>query len=127
MKLWFGVPTNEVLTVGTYRFTFKNIADASAIPELILPIDFTVDGKHITVRELSKDAAAKTFTLVMDVVENPIPIALILGGIAVLLGLGLGYLILDKVEKLVDSPYIEIVIAIVAFAAVIFGIRYFKR
>lgn len=127
MNFWFGVPTNSVLSVGTYRFTFNNIADIAAIPDLVLPLDFTIDGKHIMIDALEKDPTEKTFRLTMTIKENPLPIALIVGGIAVLLGLGLGYLILDKVEKLVDSPVIIVVIALVAIAAVIIGVRYLKR
>lgn len=120
------VGLDDALTVGTYKFTFKDIADVSNIPQLILPLDFHVLGKHIQITETKTDASGR-FYLYLKVLENPIPIAFIVVGLLTVLGLGIGYMILEKVEKIIDSPIADIGIIAGSILLVFLVLKFWKR
>jgi hypothetical protein len=119
------VALSDSLTVGTYDFTFSNVADFSAIPKLVLPLDFSVLGKHVSIIETIPDVSNKEFHLVVTLWENPIPVAAIALGLIVILALSLTFMTLTKVEKIVDSPAADIGIVAVAIA-IIAGVFHFS-
>lgn len=58
--------------------------------------------------------------LYLDIQENPIPLAIIIGGIAGLLGIFGGYLLLDKVQRILE---IDLVPLLAGGAVIIFLLK----
>lgn len=127
MSFWWSIPSNSLLTVGRYRLTFKNVANLSSIPDFFTPASFEVNGKTIQFAKPVKDLSAGTFSEEVALLENPIPVAVVVGAIAVVAVLTAGYLVLDKIEKLVDNPAIDAGIVAVGVGGVFLLARMGKK
>lgn len=127
MLLAIPVPLTSDLTIGTYKLYFKNVLDVGAIPELILPFDVKFMNKLVTITETIPDPERKTFIITLIVKENPIPVLAILAGVLILFGLTIGYMTLDKIEKIIDSPVAQVGILAVAVGIIFIVARMMKR
>ena len=149
--MWFPVPLDQVLDVeGTYRFTagtevfpeqVETPKDYALAGYLFTLTSYTIDKaakQVIAVISIRKSRGAsgewianqgqlEQVQIVGDAPQIPnrptvLPIVPILAVVAILLGLGLGYMTLTKVEKLVESPAVNV--AIVAGSVVALALVY---
>lgn len=127
MALWLPVALDSNLVTGTYRFTFSNVFDINSIPALSVPSSYKIAGKLITVTRSYADKATKKYILEFQLKENPEPVTMITLGILVILGLSAGYMVLDKVEKLVDNPSVSFAVAVVAIILLFSVYKSFKK
>lgn len=125
MGFWINFPLTDQATKGTYRLHFTRNVDL--IPEMVLPLSVKIENKSVTLSKLLIDKDKRTATVEIILLENPIPIIAIVFGILIVLGIGLAYLSLDKVEKLVDSPTISVFIIAVAILILVIAIRSLKK
>ena len=131
MQIAIPISTDQTseITTGTYDFTFKNTGNASsALNALGLPLDFNIPiiGKHITISSAKNSSDNSEFTVRIVLNENPIALEYIVIGLTGLAALTAGYLILTRVEKIVDSPLVDVGIILVAFALVLWPLKRLK-
>ena len=119
MQLWYGVNLTADAYVGTYRLKFKDVPNTDALAQVATPIDVIIEGKSATVLNIQVDKTKKTASIDVDLKENPIPVMAIVIGVLAVIGLGIGYMSLESVEKLVDNPFIDIAIVTI-FIIVVF-------
>lgn len=97
------------LTKGKYRFWF-NISTLSTNQILFLfenlggeqNKEFKVLGKRIIYRRGYGDRELNYFIAEIEILENPIPVSAIIYGLLLLFGALAGYMLLEKVEKVVE-------------------------
>ncbi len=107
------IDKNSVLRVGKYRFTFTANIFTDQITWLIDNLSGLaektyefVEGKPIRITKVYNDTIEnenKIF-IEMELLDNPVPVALIVAGILGLLGIIGSLLILDKVEEISQTP-----------------------
>jgi len=126
---------NDVLTVGTYVAYFKITMFADEIAWLmeqlsgLLETAFEVaQGKPIRIFKIeTKTEGSITYILLhFELLNNPVPVALIVGAIIAVLGLVGTFMVFDKIEGIVDSPAGSGIGAILLVTAVIAGFTFFK-
>lgn len=104
------ISKNDYLKVGKYRLTFTANIFIDQIAWLIDNLSGIleksyefVEGKPIRIYKVETDNKDKIF-IYFELLNNPVPVALIVAGIIGLLGMVGTLLILDKVEEISDSP-----------------------
>ena len=104
------ISKNDYLASGKYRLTFTANIFADQIAWLIDNLSGIleksyefVEGKPIRIYKVETDNKDKIF-IYFELLNNPVPVALIVAGIIGLLGMVGTLLILDKVEQISDSP-----------------------
>jgi len=104
------ISKNDYLASGKYRLTFTANIFADQIAWLIDNLSGIleksyefVEGKPIRIYKVETDNKDKIF-IYFELLNNPVPVALIIAGIIGLLGMIGTLLILDKVEQISDSP-----------------------
>lgn len=120
---WAGVPLNEIATVGSYRFTFRNVGGIATVPNMVLPFEFNIDNKRVRMNAAAISEDGAYFTVQIDVLQNPIPIMVMMYGIMAILGIAGAVLVLDRVEKLITDPVSGILIYVAAAIALIIVYR----
>jgi CTP-dependent riboflavin kinase len=112
---------SEHLKVGLYRFTFSpKIISLSDFPDLERK-EFSVLGKKAVIEGSEKDFQKNRYIVLVRLLENPIPIIVVVGALAGTIGLGLIYLSLEKVERIVEAP----ATFLVALGAVVSVVGYY--
>lgn len=123
MSFLWPVPVDSSLVTGGYNFNFKVFSsDLSALANRTLPLTVQVPfSKKVQLSKIQNVPALSRSVMRVDVIENPIPVAFIAEGILVVLAVGIGYMALQSVEKIIENPVVDI--AILAGAGVLlFGI-----
>jgi hypothetical protein len=122
MSFALPISAGSALSVGTYKFYFKDIADLDRIPNIALPLNISLEGKTVQISQTEK-VSPDRFVITITIIENPIPVLVILLGIGTLLGLTLGFLSLEKVEKIIDNPVAEFAVIGLVLLAIFFLVR----
>ena len=104
---------NDTMTTGNYVAYFK----ANIFPDQIawvldnlkglLETAFeVVKGKHIRIYRIETETKENDTYILMEfeLLQNPVPVALVIGGILGALGLLGTLLVFEKIEKISDSP-----------------------
>ena len=154
--MWLSIPLDQVLDVeGTYRFTSGTdvLPEAVTTPKdyslggyLFTLKEYTIDRALkqviavISIRKsrgasgewLANQGQLEQVEIVGDVPKVPeratvLPVVPILAVVAILLGLGLGYMTLTKVEKLVESPAVNIAIIAGSLIAIVLVYKFVIR
>lgn len=104
------ISKNDYLKTGRYRVTFTANIFIDQIAWLIDNLSGILEksyefvkGKPIRIYKVETDNKDKIF-IYFELLNNPVPAALIIAGIIGLLGLIGTLLILDKIEEISDSP-----------------------
>lgn len=113
------------LTKGKYRLYF-NISNLTTNQILFLFENFggeqnktfTVAGKRITYLRGYGDKELRYFITEIEIIDNPIPVNAIVYGLLLLFGAVAGYMLLEKIEKIIEvsKPF---ALAITLFAVII--------
>lgn len=107
------IPKNGFLDVGKYKVTYKANIFPSQIAWLIDNLSGIaektyefLENKPIRIYKVyTEEKNSDSFVCIeFELLNNPVPVALIVGGIIGLLGMVGLLLIFDKIEKISDSP-----------------------
>lgn len=139
MEVYKEISKNEVINVGKYRLTFTVNIFIDQIEWLLeqltglLEVSYEfVEGKPIKIYKIDSDGKDKLY-IYFELLDNPVPVALIIAGIIGLLGIVGGLLILDKIEQISETPLgtgIGVGLSVGSIALLlaggIFAFKYFK-
>lgn len=110
METYREINKNDTINVGKYRLTFTVNVFLDQIAWLLDNLSGLleqtyefVEGKPIRIYNIETDNKDKLY-IYFELLDNPVPVALIVAGIIGLLGLLGTLLILDKVEQISETP-----------------------
>lgn len=109
------------ISEGNYRFSFNNVKNFDLLPNWTNK-NISVEGRNITITETIKDLEKNKYLIVVNIKKSQTgtQAKMSAGVVAIALlsvvGLGLLFMNFEKVEKLIDSPTIQLgVVAIFGF------------
>lgn len=109
MERYIEIDKNEYLTTGKYRITFTANIFPEQIAWIIDSLSFLMEktieivkGKKVNIYKVESDN--NKIYIYFELLQNPIPAIVIVSGILGLLGLVGGLLVLDKIEKIAETP-----------------------
>ena len=114
------------LTVGKYRLCFKDVKNFSVLPDVAISKKYSLLGKTLAIDKTEKDLVNNRYYLYIELITNPLPILALVYGILAIIGVGLIYMTFDKLEKVIDSPLVEIGLIIGIIIIVFALIKYVK-
>lgn len=128
MGFWFPVKKDGDYTVGKYRFEMHDKFGSLDFSSTLLPVTVPVPilEKKITIGK-PVVLPSTHFVVEIDILENPIPAAILIAGIAAVLVVAGGVLIIDKVEKLVENPAIDAALIFVPIAVIFLILSRFSK
>lgn len=112
------ISAGSSISVGSYKVVY-NIKEGTPeaiiknIPILTTPREISVLGKTIILQKTELQAEKGKYNIYIDVLSNPIPLIYLAGALIFVLGLGITYLIFDKIYTLVDESKVFLTIAVV--------------
>lgn len=124
--LWLPVSVSGELVTGTYRFTFRN-PGIQTIPFLQVPKSYDVFGKVFTITRSYADEKTGKYIVEFRLKENPVAVSTIVFAVVIVLGVTVGYLTLEKVEKLVENPGVTIGLVVIAGVVAVALIRNVRK
>jgi hypothetical protein len=116
------VSNGSSISTGSYKVTYKIKEDApdslfSSLPIFSTPKEISMLGKTVKLVKTELQQEKGLYHIYVDVLSNPIPLVYFATAIIFTLGLGITYLIFDKIYALVDDSKVFISFSLV----VIFG------
>lgn len=121
-NFWLPLMTqSSEISEGNYRFSFNNVKNFDLLPNWTNK-NISVEGRNITITETIKDLEKNKYLIVVNIKKSQTgtQAKMSAGVVAIALlsvvGLGLLFMNFEKVEKLIDSPTIQLgVVAIFGF------------
>ncbi len=121
-NFWLPLMTqSSEISEGNYRFSFNKVKNFDLLPNWTNK-NISVEGRNITITETIKDLEKNKYLIVVNIKKSQAgtQAKMSAGVVAIALlsviGLGLLFMNFEKVEKLIDSPTIQLgVVAIFGF------------
>lgn len=123
---WIVTNFSSVLYVGRHILVMKDVSTFAPLPIISVPKQYTIEDKGVIIEKTIADEVNRKYYVYFTIVDNPVPVAAIVVGILVVLGLSLTIMAFDRIERIIDTSNIGALVGTVAqspvFVFIVLGI-----
>jgi hypothetical protein len=112
--------------IGKYRIVFKDVKDFTKLPVITEAKEYKILGKTVEITRTAFDLNNLRYYIYVEIKENPLPVLALVIAVLSVLGLSLTYMTFSKIEKIIDSPAIEILIIIIIVTIIYLLFKYIR-